>query len=166
MNLQASITLAIAASVDSAADLTTNRSSLNYNPHVVLSDGVGANQAQVIFSDTRALALGANETLDLNGVLLDAFGAVVNFTKVKAIAIKAANTNVGDLQIGGAAAQAFVGMFADPTDKLLLKSGGFICVVAPGAAGMAVGAGASDQLKITNADGANAASYDIVIIGS
>ena len=51
------------------------------------------------------------------------------------------------------------------TDAVLLEPGGFILSSCGTDAGWAVTQGANDVLQIANLDGANAASYEIVIIG-
>jgi hypothetical protein len=80
---QTTIFLRIASLLALAADLAAATSPLTYERTEVLDNGTGANQANEVWSDTRTLTTGANETLDLNGVLVDAVGQSVAFTKVK-----------------------------------------------------------------------------------
>ncbi|MBI4796860.1 MAG: hypothetical protein HY790_13675, partial [Deltaproteobacteria bacterium] len=50
--------------------------------------GVGSEQCDLVFCDKRTLAGGANESLDLAGVLTDAFGNIITFAKVRALVIQ------------------------------------------------------------------------------
>src|SRR5438045_3617892 len=78
-----------------------------------LGDGVGADQANKLFSDTRTLGPSATENLDLNNVLADAFGAVLLLVKVKAIIIVAAAANANDVLVGGASSNQFASWVGD-----------------------------------------------------
>src|SRR3954465_110978 len=69
----------------------------------LFSNGVGANQASNQWhSLARTLGASASEDLDLAGVLTNAFGAVLTFTKIKAIVIRAAVGNTNDVVVGNA----------------------------------------------------------------
>lgn len=116
-----------------------------------------------MFMDTRTLAGNANETLDLSGVLLDPAGNVLNFTSVKAIYVRANAANATNVVVGGAAANGWVGPFADISDKVKVSGGRHFEVTS--AAGWAVVNATGDQLLVTN-DGATPVTYDIVVIGA
>ena len=145
-------------------DLTSPDSKLNYMVDHVFTNGAGANKAENLFSDKRPLALGANEELDLNGVLNDDFGAALTFTKVKGLLVRNLGT-VANIKVGGAALNGFASMFGDATDILIIPPGGMIVLVAPNAAGYGVTDTTGDLLKVENMDGANPVDYDIIIIG-
>ena len=127
--------------------------------------GTAANQAQVLFTDQRTLAANATENLDLAGGLVDAFGRTITFTAIKGIYIKAADENINDVLVGGAASAPFLAVFGSATDKLAIKPGGTVLIMDPGAAGYAVGAGTADLLKVANSAGTTGVTYDIVIWG-
>jgi hypothetical protein len=75
---------------------------------------------------------------------------VLNLTKVKILRIRAATANTNDVVVGGAAANAFLGPFADATDKIAIQARRRgCCLIAPNA-GYTVIAGTGDQLKIAN----------------
>ena len=166
MALVSKIVLSINSTLTSALDLTEAAAPHTIKKTISLATGVALDQADLIFSDQRTLGAGANEDLDLAGVLTDPFGIVMTFVKVKMLYVFAAAANGDYIQVGGAAATQFVNWVADPTDKVNVCPGGMLLLATPTLAAYAVGAGATDFLRITNADGAAAATYDIVIIGT
>src|SRR5690349_4959054 len=66
---------------------------------LTMTDGTAAGQANQQWSSRRTLAASASETLDLTGVLTDAFGDAVNFARIKAILISNTSTT-GSLTLG------------------------------------------------------------------
>jgi hypothetical protein len=129
------------------------------------SDGTGAGQINQVFSDQRTLALGTNEDLDLAGTLVNALGATVTFTAIKGIFVSADSGNGDNIEVGGAATNTMINWVGDATDQVLIEPGGAFAIVTPSAAGYAVTAGTGDLLRITNADGAASATYNIVLLG-
>jgi hypothetical protein len=163
--LTTKIALSIAAAVALSADLGAATSDLRAGKSVTLTHGTGANQATLVFGDTRTLAASANESLDLAGSLVDTFGNLITFAKIKAVIIVAAAANVNDVVVGGAAANAWFGMFGDATDKVNVKPGGCFAWVAPDVNGSAVTPATADLLKIANSGGTTGVTYDIILIG-
>jgi len=130
-----------------------------------IANGTSANQADLVFRDQRTLALSTSENLDLAGSLTDAYGTTLTFVKVKLIYVKAKSDNGGNIIVGGAASNAFVGPFADSTDKVKVPAGGMYQVADAGT-GWTVTAGTGDILKIENDDGSATGTYDIIIVGT
>ena len=128
-----------------------------------LSDGTDADQADLIFADTRSTT---GEDLDLAGTLSDAFGDTITMARVKAIFVKASSDNTVDVHVGGAASNALDTIFADTTDKAVVRPGGALMFWAPDATAYAVTASTADLLTVAASDGATSVSYDIVIIGA
>lgn len=131
-----------------------------------LSNGTGANQASNQWHDQRTLGVSATENLDLSGVLVNAFGVVLIFTKIKALIIHAATTNTNDVLVGGAGANAWLGGFVGTGDVVKVKPGGTFVNIAPDVNGMAVVAATGDLLKIANSAGGSSVVYDVIIIGT
>jgi hypothetical protein len=131
----------------------------------LLTTGTSADQADLVFADTRTLAASATENLDLAGSLVDAFGNTLTFVEVCAILIVASDANTNDVVVGGAASNAFSGIFGDATDKLVVKPGGMALIAAPVNPAYAVVAATGDILKVANSAGGTGVTYDIVIIG-
>jgi hypothetical protein len=90
---------------------------------------------------------------------------VLTFVKVKYIMVSSATANGGSIQVGGAAANAFINWVANATDILNVQPGGSFSLTAPDLAGYAVTAGTGDLLKINNTD-SSPATYNIVIGGT
>ena len=130
-----------------------------------ITNGTGANQADLMWHDQRTLAASTSEDLDLSGPLTDAFGEAASFARVKAIIVASATTNGALIQVGGAAGNQFLNWVADATDIIQVRPGGFMMLVAPDATAYAVTAATGDLLKINNSDAAASATFDIYIIG-
>jgi len=129
-----------------------------------VANGTTAGRADKVWADTRTVTTGATDSLYLAGTLTNAFGEVVTFVKLRAIAIKAAAANTTTLQVARPASNGVL-LFAAASDALFaLSAGGFFCWADP-AAGFAVTAGTGDLLSIINSAGATA-SYDIVLVGT
>mgnify|MGYP001555613384 CR=1 FL=1 len=129
---------------------------------VSLEDGTGANKANQCWADERSLNASSSEEIDLAGNLSNAFGQTLTFSKVKAVVIKASASNASDVEMGGAAANAFASFVKDSSDIILIKPGGLIVLIAPDASGFDVSS--NDLLKMANSGGA-AISYEIIVIG-
>lgn len=137
------------------------------------TNGTGAGQADILFADERTLGASASEDLDLAGVLADAFGATIAAAEVVAILVIAAAANTNNVIIGDATQPVplfggAAGVGGDPAGSnptFSVKPGGFFFVAAPNAAGLfTVGAGATDDLKITNSSSGSAVTYQVAIL--
>lgn len=164
--LNASLTLSLAATLVNTLDLGDVTQNAANTSSFVFTDGTGANQAASLFADTRTLAASGTENLDLAGSLVDAFGGTIAFTKIKALIIRAAAGNTNDVIVGGHATAACASFFADATDKVRVKPGGMVALVAPNAAGYAVTATTADLLTIANSGAGTGVTYDVIIIGA
>lgn len=146
-------------------DLETANVTLAKTITHALTNGTSDKQADVIFSDTRTLTTGANETLNLAGSLVDsAFGSTLTFVNIKAIMIFSKLDANRVLTVGGAASNGFATPFGASTDTIKINPGGSLVLIAPNT-GYAVTAGTGDLLKIANASGGST-TYDIIIIGT
>jgi len=132
---------------------------------ISFQDGTTDGKADRLWSDVRTLAASASENLDLAGSLTDPGGATVTFVKVKAIFVRATATNVNDVVLGNAAANAFVGPFGAAAHTLAVKPGGTLLLVAPNT-GWTVTAGTGDQVKVLNGGAGTAVEYEIIILGT
>jgi hypothetical protein len=98
--------------------------------------------------------------------LTNDLGTTISFARVKLIFISLTTTTAGyTLEIGGNASNQFATPFADATDKIVVRAGGFLCLAAPDVTAYAVTAGTGDILKINNPNGASV-TYDVIIIGA
>lgn len=159
------ILIQIVNELTSINPLSTAKDNMVFSRTFAITDGVGINKAESIFRDQRTLTASATEDIDLAGVLTDAFGATISFTKVKAIMIYAATANTNNVQVGGAASNGFINWVSSPTDVIEVPPNSLFFLMNPTAAGYAVTAGTGDLLKITNGGGGTSVTYDIIIIG-
>lgn len=162
MNQSTLLHLRITSVLSQAVGLLNAQGQLTYEKNLGLDSGVGANQANEVYHGVRNLAGGANETLDLNGVLVDPLGQVVAFTKIKLICIY--NPGAQDLTVGGAATNGFISFCGSATDVIKVKPGGLLLLFAPDANGLGVTPATGDQFKVANGAGA-AVNYELLIVG-
>lgn len=128
-----------------------------------LADGTGTNQANRAYMATRTILTGANDDLDLNGVLTDVFGNLLSLTIVKGIIIRSDPANTTNLTVGAAPSNTFTGPFGASTHTITIRPGGFFGFAAP-QTGYTVTPATGDILRIANAAGASA-NYIIEIVG-
>lgn len=163
MTLAASIKIGFDVQYSVAKDLSTPADRLALSRTFDLADGSGANQAQVLFSDIRTLADGANEVLDLyaSGSLLDNLGVALTLTRLKVLYLKNLSTDA-NLLVGGGTTP--VGVFADASDILTLPPGGIFIYTAPNATGLLLTTNKNLKLE-HNGTGTSTLSYEIIVIG-
>lgn len=147
-----------------ASDVGSVEHDFDRSLSVDYANGVGANQANVFFADTRTLSASATEDLDLTGTLSDAFGASLVNARIKAIRISAAAANTNSVIVGAASATQWVTLL-NSTGTITLPPGAYFEAAVPTAAGWAVTAGTGDLLKIANSAGSTSVDYTIELIG-
>lgn len=113
--------------------------------YVSFTDGTAANQAQVVWSDSRTLANGA-ETINFSSIsdTRDGAAVTVSFTAVKAVVVRNSHASLN---------VTFSGAFT----AWPLKPGGMVTIVDPSADGVA-----TPTLGVSGSAGS---TYDIIIIG-
>lgn len=165
MAFGSTLSLKLLAEKTGALDIETLTTLIDRTTSISHADGTGANQAAILWSDTRTLTTGATESLDLSGTALtDAFGAAVALTSIKGIVLYSSTANTTNLTIGNVA-NGLATIFGAATQSLTLHPGELLVKWTPLAAGYVVTAGTADLLKVANAAGASAI-YDIIIIGN
>lgn len=145
MALNAQILLSILAHESSSGDISQTLRATPATYSLTLGNGTGANQAQVVWSDSRTLS-GSSETLDASS-LTDDRGSVT-MTALKAVYVK--NSSTATLTFTPASAAAFGG-------TQHVRAGGAALAVAADATGMAAG-------NLVVAGGAGQ-TYEIILIG-
>lgn len=160
--------LTLSAKISGVQPGANDLGALQFEPNLAfvkaLTNGTGANQADLLFADTRTLAASATEDLDLAGSLTDAFGATITMVEVVAILILADAGNANNVVVGDATSP--VPLFGGTNPTISIKPGGMFMIVAPNASGQfAVGAGATDDLKIANSGGGTSVTYSIIVVG-
>lgn len=130
-----------------------------------LTNGVGAGQADMVWTDQRTLTASSTEDLDLaGGGLTDAFGTAFEPAKVRLIVVTAAGANTNDVVLFGDAAS--VPFLSTAATTVSVPPGGFIVLATPNLAGVAVTPTTADIVQVANGGAGTGVDYDIVIIGT
>lgn len=164
-SVNAVVNVGISGTLENPMDVNSAIQSLAWGASNAFTTGTGANQAQNVWTDTRTLAASGTEDLDMNGVLLDAFGGTISFTKIKAIIVKADPNNTNDVTFGPKATNGLISPFNAATDRVKVKPGGVVVMVAPDANGYAVTAATADILTVTNGGAGSSVTYTIIVVG-
>lgn len=164
MPMSAEIRLNARVEETGTGDLGTPRKTHLLALTKLLTNGTTDGKANLVWSDQRTLAASATENLDLAGVLSGAFGATLTFAEIVAIIVRAADGNTNNVEVGGAASNAFATPFGDASDVVVIPPGGAMMLLAPNT-GWAVTASTGDLLKIANSAGGTGVTYDILIVG-
>jgi len=170
MALTTSLRLGLSAALTGTSDFGAPSSNPTIDIRYDTTDGTGANQADIIWTDERTVASASNDDLDLNGVLTNAFGQTVNFLELTGILIVnaprsgAANTTNLTLGVGTNPVTGYLGG-TTPTVGPMRPGHVFLEWNSENAAGIcAVVASTGDILRIANSSGASA-TYQIWLIG-
>lgn len=163
--LSSTLTIRAVATLSNALDLATASVPLDKTYRFQMSSGIGANQADKIFHDTRTLAASGTEDLDLAGVLTDPLGVTLTFAKVKALIFTAAAGNSNNVQVTRSAANGVPWLLA-AGDGIALRPGATFAWISPDATGVAVTAGTGDLITVTNSAGSTSVTYDVIVIGT
>lgn len=162
MAITAKITINPYTVDDNLDELSRLVDTLNLSRGITFTQGVGANQVNMIFHDQRTLADAANETLAFNdGSLTNKVGISITMDIVKAIYIK--NTSVdADLIIGNATLP--MPIFGSGAHTLNLPPGGEFVFIAPDANGVDITS--NDELKFEHdGTGTDNLIYDLIVMG-
>lgn len=159
--------MSLTAVLANVPDLGTDQSRRMISASQVLTDGVAAAEANLLFSDTRTLAASATEDLDLAGALTNPLGVAQVFARIKAIFVQADAANTNNVNITRPASNG-VPLFLAAGDGIGLRPGETfgLLVGAADAVGHAVTAATGDLLTFTNAAAGTPVSYSIIVIGA
>ena len=129
---------------------------------VRMANGTSAGQIDEVYSskDT-AIGAGATADIDFAGSLVDITGAALSFAKLKLLHFY--NGGTVSIKIKAKTAIALP-WFDGTTDSVVLKAGDSLTFFSP--TGITVGAGATDQITITNTSGGAAAAYTMIAAGT
>jgi len=141
--------------------LASGSASVDIGSPISVTSGTGAGQADRIYTDA-AKSISAAFDYDLSGSLLDAFGAAFVLARVRALYVKAADANSGNVIMGNDAASPLLG-FGAITHTWAIPPGGFFYVFNPSAAGWPITATTADILQFTPSAGTQV--FDLAILG-
>ncbi len=158
------IKVAVAGTLTNSADIGSSSYIVNYSKSYPLTNGTGADMANMIWTDTRTIAASTTEDLDLYGVLTSTFNTTLNFTKIKGIIVSAAAGNTNNVVIGGDA-NGLAGWIGNVNDVVNVRPGGTFALIANDATAYPVTTSTGDILQIANSSSGTSVTYDILIIG-
>lgn len=144
-----------------AEGLAVAQATLEQQLLLSLADGVGLNQADLVYSEKDQSISGA-EDRDLAGTLLDAYGALITFVKVKALMVTCPVANTDTVIVGAKGATGFVGPWGANTESIAIRPGGAWIMLAPDLTGYAVAAGSTDILQFNVGGGTQVFSWQVV----
>lgn len=165
MAVNGSISLKLAASKSGSATIGTPLWTGAIEQTLNFASGTVANAADIVYIAERTIASNTTDSIDLAGVLTDAFGATITAAELVAIAVINKNAtgvaNTTNLTIGGGSTNQVPGF---SSGIATVKPKGMFLHVNPDATGIAtVTAGTGDILPIVNSTGA-ANTYQIAIL--
>jgi len=158
MAISGTIAGQFSASDQRTLGLTTPTIAVNVQPTVSISDGVGANQANILYQASANFS-GTTASLDLNGVLTDSYGSTVSMVRVKAIYIE--NPSTTNTIVVGNGTNPWATLL-NGTGTFTLRPGAWFIAATPDATGWTVTAATGDILLLTGTSGQ---PYKIAILG-
>lgn len=164
MTLRTNINVELTALLSSALDFGAPQYSPDVSTRIALPSGIGAGQADLIFTDTRTVVASGTDALDLAGSLAGPFGGTLTFVKLKGLLVRAAAANTNNVNVNRPASNG-VPLFAAGSDSIPVQPGGLFLWVAP-KAGITVTPASGDLLNCDNSGSGTGVTYDIVIIGT
>lgn len=168
MPLTSKLIVEASAKLEATQDLGSAVANALKSMTVSLANGTAAGQADKLFADSRTLAASGSEDLDLAGTMLqDPLGGNLTFVKVKGLLVAADAGNTNNVIVGASATLTWAALL-NATGTVTLRPGAAFMAVAGSAdaSGYAVGAGATDLLKVANSGAGTPVTYHIVIIGT
>lgn len=168
--MAATLTANIAASISATYQNTTNgvtaTAPFAFNFSAALTSGTGASgTADLIYGATLTITGGGNTTIDLVGGSTDILGTAISMARLKFLYINlATTTTASSITVGNATNP--INLFSAATTTVSIRNDGIFLMGTKDATGIAMTGGASDGLKIVNADGSNSATVNVCAIGS
>ena len=160
--------LTVIGSVLSTLDVAENRSGNMFDAireTWAFTDGVAPAQNDLVWSDRQQVLAGGTNILNVNAAGNDVFGVAVVFANITGIIIRNRSVVAGDSFTVGpnAAGNPFLGPWGGNTQTVQVDPSAVFCLWSTTA--WAVGAGATDEIRIIEIGGANPVGYDILLVG-
>ena len=160
MPLNAQVLLSILAHETSSGDISQTLRATPATYSLSLTNGTGANQAQVAWSDAGTIDSQGDHTPDIRALTDDR--GTISFSAVKLIYIK--NTGSVALNLVGNGDWNTGPQKLPDTSNYEVPAGGVWLATNPTAAGWTA-TGASKYITIQNQSASTAATYEIILIG-
>lgn len=126
-----------------------------------LSGIFGFADSDAIYVANTTLSASGTTTLDLQA-LTDFFGDAINFATIQGIIIQCSS---GTVRVFGAGSNAFQFFLADPSDKVVLKSGATIMFSNDTLANGGTVDGTHKNLKFEETSTTNPCTFKVVLVG-
>ena len=169
MTLSGAIRADLSLNATNAFDLANGSVPLRNTQTQTISSTAATVTCNLIYQVEGTLIANATDNIDLDSVLFDYWGDALDYDEVYAIYFRNTTTGAGageSIIAIGANGTPFPWFFGNPIACIInVEPGGFVLSSAGVDAGWACGAGATDILDIDNTDGANSATYELIIIG-
>lgn len=162
MSLTAELRVKFSAAQIGSNDISNPEFRPFFDKLLQFASGTGADQADIVFADSRNILASGNDDLDLAGVLTGAFGVVISAAEV--VGLLVINKSLTQTLSVGGGSNPWAGPWGAAGDIVKIGPRGVLALFAPDANGLgAVVAGTGDILRIANNAG-GAADYDIGIL--
>lgn len=130
---------------------------------LTLTNGTGANQVNKGYHKVHTLAASGTEDIDLL-TIVNGYAEALALDEVVILRIAADPANIGNIEMKGGASNGWTSFLKDISDVIQIKPGSAIQLESLPASAYAVG-GTNKVITFTNADGSNAGSYTLTILG-
>lgn len=155
----------LAAEITNPLDLTTVSAPLALARQLVLAQGTGAGQADMIWSDSFTIPISGTQAVDLAGTLVGPFGTTLTFARIKAVIVAAAAGNTNNVNVVSDATNGPL-LFLAKGDGIPVKPGGMFFSFDPSAAGTVITPTSADLINLVNSGAGSTVTADVVIVGA
>jgi hypothetical protein len=153
------------AELTSPLDLSTPTNPLAVARQLVLAQGTGAGQADMIWSDRFTIAASATQAVDLAGSLAGPFGGTLTFARIKMVVVMAAAGNTNNVNVVSDTTNGPL-LFLAKGDGIPVKPGGLFTWFDPSAGGAVITPGTADLINLVNSAAGTPVTVDVVIVGA
>lgn len=153
------------AEITNPLDLTTVSAPLKLARQLILAQGTGAGQADMLWSEQYTITASSTQAVDLAGTLVGPFGTTLTFARIKGVIVGAAPGNTNNVNVVSDATNG-PPLFLAKGDGIPVKPGGLFISYDPSATGAAITAGTADLINLVNSAAGTSVTCDIVIIGA
>lgn len=158
--------LSLAALIKNAVSTAVEaQNKINKAYQVDLTTGTSQNQFDVGYDNSGSIAASGNQDFDFVGALTDRLGTTISALKVIALLVINTSTTAGiDLKVGNGGSNEWTSWKGAAGDYVTVRSTGAMVIVAPND-GYSLVNGASDSLRLTNASGSSACTWELYMLG-
>ncbi|HEY9375041.1 hypothetical protein [Streptomyces sp.] len=153
------------AEITNPLDLTTVSAPLAMARQLILAQGTGAGQADMIWSDQFTISASGTQAVDLAGTLQGPFGTTLTFARIKMVIVAAALGNTNNVNVVSDATNGPL-LFLAKGDGIPVKPGGMFVSFDPSAAGTVITPSTADLINLVNSAGGTTVTCDVVVVGA